>query len=146
MTVWNLLAACRLFGKLQNLVKFVCYLLFCWITIFGVSFIRYEFNKLSLDNRISNLIKLSQGNELNFALETVSVLQGTPIPVEPKLTEPMSLFKTFFERYDYAQPHLYEDLHLLLLSQKKSFKDLRLEGLILTPPNIYLKEKGDFEG
>ena len=108
-----------------------------WVSLYAIGFARYEFAIISLDNKIANLIVMSEGSNSKAALERIVLLEAKKIPFKPKLYDLFSIIKSVNQNYDDIDLEAYQDLYFLVSAHKNHLAEINLNGIILPGTKKY---------
>ena len=88
----------------KSKVKFYFHLIYgilaIHLSVYAVALARYEFAVFSLDNKITNIATISEGQSKERALSRIAFLSKEEIPVEPIIYNIFSSLKSLFPYFD----------------------------------------------
>lgn len=120
------------FGKKSKwLLKFLFKIMGAYLTLFVLTFTRYEVSVFMLYSKVNNLVMIAEGQNSKMALERIPSLQSEKVPFEPRIYNPISIFKSLFPRWDHEDYDIYRELRFIILSKKQNLENLKLNGIRL---------------
>lgn len=116
-----------------------------YVTLYAVGLARYEFVRFSMDSKITNLIMLADGENVNLALARIPAIQKIKIPHEPVIYNIISSIKSLLPQFDEIDHNACEELYYLFSMHRKKIKGLHMEDLTIPAAEYNKYNELDFE-